>query len=92
MNKGLAKNEIVLIVAMLLPLPLMAIAKLWFLFGTFLTFYLCFGLYEYLSYKQTGDTITESFQNIREDSPVMFWLIIASMIFMWGALITHFVV
>jgi hypothetical protein len=83
-------SEIVFCIAILLPLIPMAIFKQWRLFWVFMTFYLCFGLQEWLSVAQTGQSISQHFWILDIQHPWQGWVIVGSMALMWGALIVHF--
>lgn len=83
-------NEIIFCVAILLPIIPMAIFKQWRLFWVFMTFYICFGLQEWLSVTQTGHSISQHFWIFDTQHPMQGWIIIVAMIVMWSALIFHF--
>ena len=80
--------SMILFVLALLSMPIAAgIVGQWWLCLTFSTFYLCFGLYEFLSKKKTGKTISQNFWTLTGWKK---WLVIGCMIAGWTALILHF--
>lgn len=80
-------KDILFIIALLLPPLVAGIFKLWFLLGTFVLFYVCFGVMELISKKKTGDTISQSVWKIGK---VKGLILSASMVIMWGFLVYHF--
>ena len=68
----------------------MAVFGQWRLFWVFMTFYICFGLQEWLSVAQTGKTISQHFWEFQALQPVKANIIIGFMITMWAALMNHF--
>jgi hypothetical protein len=55
-----------------------------------MTFYVCFGLQEWLSVAQTHLSISQHFWQFNSQHPIQAWVIIVSMAVMWGALLIHF--
>lgn len=67
------------------------IAQQWYLLLTFATFFMLFGLYEWLSVKNQDRTISQGMWELKNDSPVKFWLVISGMAIGWIALLHHFI-
>lgn len=67
-----------------------AIFKQWRLFFTFLVFFFCFGIMEWLSVAQTGMSISQHFWKLDTSNPVAGWIIIGGMGIGWLALLLHF--
>ena len=84
-------NEIIFVV--LLVGGLLGSASLtrrWFLFGTFLVFFVCFGLMEWWSVSATGMSISQDFWKYSETNKFGAWLVIGGMFVGWMALLYHF--
>jgi asparagine N-glycosylation enzyme membrane subunit Stt3 len=60
-------------------------ALLWTLLG------LVLGFVEYLSWRQTGEALSEAFGRILREKPVTGWSLLALMIAAFGALIWHLI-
>jgi len=82
--------EILFCIAMILPVIPMAIFKQWRLFWVFMTFYICFGLQEWLSVAQTGASISQHFWIFDSSHPLQGRVIVTAMGVMWIALLVHF--
>lgn len=67
------------------------IGQQWFLLATFVTFFILFGLYEWLSVKMSNKSISQKVWQLRKDSAWKFWLIIGGMAAGWIALLWHFI-
>lgn len=83
-------TEIIFCVTIILPIIPIAFFKQWRLFWIFLTFYFCFGLQEWLSIAQTGQSISQHFWVFDSQYPLKGWVIIGSMALMWISLLIHF--
>lgn len=71
-------------------LILPAIFRQWRLFFVFLTFFVCFGLQEWLSIIQTGHSISQIFWAYDTKHPIYGWIMIIGFIIAWTALLIHF--
>ena len=60
-------------------------ALLWVLFG------LVLGFVEYLSWRKTGEALSETFGRILREKPVTGWSLLALMVAAFGALIWHLI-
>ena len=67
-----------------------ALYRQWRLFATFLAFFICFGLMEWLSVAQTGMTISQHFWKLDNLNPTAGWVIVGGMAIAWLALLLHF--
>lgn len=76
---------------MLLPGVVMGLkTKKWHLLYIFLAFFICFGLIEWLSTVQTGQTVSQQIWEYGETNPIAFWISIGAYIVAWAALMFHF--
>ena len=64
--------------------------KRWHLLWVFLTFFVCFGLWEWHATVTTGLTVSQQVWEFGEGSPVAFWVVIGSLIISWLSLMFHF--
>ena len=64
--------------------------KKWYFLGVFLTFFLCFGLWEWVSVAQTGESISQTIWKLGDTNPVGFWIMIAVLGLAWASLLWHF--
>lgn len=82
--------NIILIPALILPLIPAVIMGFtgsgWFYFLTIFTFYLCFGIFEFLSTKIRRKTISK---DIAETKPALFWMIIGTWTLMNVGIAAH---
>jgi len=89
------KSEILFISSLLIPLiPAFMMGKAgygWYYFLTLVTFYACFGLYEFLSVKYRKASISQDLGKLHKDKPVIFWAIVATYGLMSVALIIHWI-
>jgi hypothetical protein len=67
-----------------------AIFKQWRLFTVFAVFFAIFGLLEWLSIAQTGQTISQHFWALDAINPTAGWIIVGGMGIGWAALLWHF--
>jgi len=67
-----------------------ALFKQWRLFFVFLVFFVIFGLMEWLSVAQTGQTISQHFWNLDSVNPVAGWVIVGGMGIGFLSLLIHF--
>jgi hypothetical protein len=81
--------NILFIIAMVLPMILAGIFKMWALFFVFVVFNAIFGVTEVLLKKFTGKTVSQTFWDFKRDNPVKATIILVSMALMWTALILH---
>ena len=83
-------TDILLIPVLILPLIPAAVMGFtghgWFYFLTLFVFYLCFGLFEFLSIKFRKKSISK---DIAETKPALFWAIVASWVVLAGGLSLH---
>ncbi len=86
----MSKSETVFAILILLPLIPMGLFGQWRLFFVFFSFYICFGLQEWLSIAQTGMSISQHFWAFNEVHPIQANVIIGFMITMWTSLMWHF--
>lgn len=85
----MSKTEIIFLFCMLLPLVPMGFYGQWRLFFVFLSFYIVFGLQEWLSVAQTGKSISQHFWIFVDKFPFKADIILSSMALMWAALLHH---
>lgn len=64
--------------------------KRWHLMGVYVTFFACFGLWEWVAIKNTGDSISQTVGAFGVNHPLLFWIFIGMNIIAWGALMIHF--
>ena len=83
------KGELLFILCLLIPLVPMAIAKQWWLFSVFLTFYGCFGFMEWRSVASSGRSISQKFWDFSQGNKLMAYIILGTMAIMWVALLFH---
>jgi len=81
--------DILFIIAMVLPMILAGVFKMWALFIVFVTFNAIFGVTEVLMKKFTGKTVSQNFWEFKKNNPVRATIILVSMGLMWTALILH---
>ena len=67
-----------------------AIFKQWRLFAVFAVFFVCFGLLEWLSIAQTGQSISQKFWDLDTVNPAAGWVIVGGMALGWVGLLIHF--
>ena len=67
-----------------------ALLKQWRLFWVFMTFFIIFGLEEWLSVAQTGNSISQHFWALKDANPIGAYSICGGMALGWAALIWHF--
>jgi len=65
--------------------------KKWYFLGVFVTFFLCFGLWEWISVAQTGESISQTIWGLGESNPVGFWIMISALAVAWASLLYHFI-
>ena len=63
----------------------------WHLLAVFLTFFCCFGFWEWHAVKTTGKSVSQQFWAFAKDKPVMKWVVIGALIVSWLSLMWHFV-
>ena len=61
-----------------------------YLLYTYLTFFACFGFWEWRSCATTGESISQAVGRLGSE-PVWFWSFIIANILAWAALMWHFV-
>jgi len=61
-----------------------------YLLYTYITFFLCFGFWEYRSVATTGESISQAVGKLGSE-PFWFWGFIVANIISWGALMWHFI-
>lgn len=66
--------------------------KRWHLLWVFLTFFACFGFWEWHAINTTGLSVSQQVWEFGDLNPVAFWVVIASLIASWLALMFHFAV
>ena len=81
--------EILFVVALLIPLIPMAIARQWWLVKVFGIFYVCFGLVEWWAVSSSGMSVSQHFWEFSQDSPTQAIVILATMGIMWAFLLAH---
>jgi len=64
--------------------------KRWYFLGVFVTFFLCFGIWEWVSVAQTGRSISQTIWELGETNPIGFWIMLGSLLVSWLALMFHF--
>ncbi len=62
----------------------------WQLLAVFVTFFLCFGLWEWHATSTTGQSISQHLWALGDDSPFSLWAVIGSLLVAWLALMWHF--
>ena len=67
-----------------------AIFKQWRLFTVFVVFFAIFGLLEWLSIAQTGETISQHYWAFDTANPIGGWIVVGGMGIGWIALLIHF--
>lgn len=60
-----------------------------YLLYTYLTFFVCFGFWEWRSCATTGQSISQAVGSLGNE-PIWFWTFIAMNVVAWGALMWHF--
>ncbi len=93
LNKiGTSKKEIIFIIVLatgfLVP---SAIFQQWWLFGTFLLFFTCFGIVEWLADKFTGKTVSQHFWALKKTNKKAAWTIAIAMMVGWLSLLWHLI-
>jgi len=68
------------------------VKKKWYFLGVFVTFFLCFGLWEWISVAQTGESISQTIWSLGESNPIGFWIMLVSLLVAWLALLWHFAI
>lgn len=81
--------EILFVVALLIPLIPMVIAKQYWLVKVFGIFYVCFGLVEWWAVSSTGQSVSQHFWDFSQINPSLAITILASMGLMWAFLLVH---
>ena len=66
------------------------VKKKWYFLGVFVTFFLCFGLWEWISVAQTGESISQTVWSLGETNPIGFWIMLFFLASAWMALMYHF--
>jgi hypothetical protein len=61
-----------------------------YLLYTYLTFFACFGFWEWRSCATTGESISQAVGRLG-DEPFWFWAFILANVISWGALMWHFI-
>lgn len=88
----MSKADVLLIPALLLPLIPAVIMGIngygWFYFLTIFVFYLCFGLFEFLSIKIRKKSISK---DIASTPPTLFWFIIGTWFVMNFGIAVHWI-
>jgi len=64
--------------------------KKWYFLGVFVIFFLCFGLMEWWSVAQTGESISQTIWGLGETNPVGFWIMLGALGIAWASLLWHF--
>ena len=64
----------------------------WHLLAVFLTFFLCFGLWEWHAVATTDMSVSQQVWAFGEENPVGFWVVIGALIVAWLALMWHFAI
>ena len=65
--------------------------KKWHLLWVFLTFFACFGFWEWHATATTGMTVSQQVWAFGEEHPVGLWAgVIVPLVVSWGALMWHF--
>ena len=65
--------------------------KHWHLLGVFVTFFACFGLWEWFAIRSTGMSISQQLWEFGETNPAGLWGIVGALLVAWLALLYHFV-
>ena len=81
--------DVLFILAMLAPLIVSGIFKLWPLFSVFLVFNIIFGGIEIASKRFTGSTVSQSFWKFSKINKVKAWIMLIVMGGMWLSLLIH---
>lgn len=81
--------EILFIIALLIPLIPMAIARQWWMFGVFFVFYISFGIVEWQAVVHTGQTVSQHFWIYSQENSTMAIIILITMALMWIGLLWH---
>ena len=63
----------------------------WHLLWVFLTFFACFGFWEWHATKTTGKTVSQQFWKFKKDHPVGAWVVVVALVVSWLALMWHFI-
>lgn len=64
--------------------------KKWHLLWVFLTFFACFGFWEWHAIATTGMSVSQQVWAFGESNPIAFWVSIGGFIVAWLALMFHF--
>lgn len=83
--------DIIFFISLPLPLIPMALAGQWYLFSLFAAFYVIFVIIEIIAISR-GGSVTKRFKALRNTKPVLFWVTIGTMSFMWLMLMLHFTI
>lgn len=65
-------------------------SKRWHLLWVFLTFFACFGFWEWHATATTGETVSQQVWAFGEANPIGFWVVMAALLISWLALLYHF--
>ena len=65
-------------------------SRKWYFLYVFLTFFACFGLWEWASVAQTGESISQTIWKLGETNPFGFWVMLISLVIAWLSLMYHF--
>lgn len=84
------KKEVLFVVALVggMVVPPAVIGQ-WWLFGTVMTFFVCFGLFEWMSVKQSGKSISQKFWEYGKEHPVGKIYLLSGWAVAWVALLIH---
>lgn len=61
----------------------------WWLFATFMTFFVCFGLIEFLADKFSGKTVSQNFWEYSKEHKLGAWIVLGCMLIAWLSLLWH---
>jgi len=63
----------------------------WHLLYVFLSFFGCFGFWQWHAVKTTGFSVSQQVWGFGEANPKGLWIVISALILSWGSLMFHFV-
>ena len=66
------------------------ITKRWHLLYVFLTFFACFGFWEWHAIHTTGLSVSQQIWEFGDTNPILFWVVMGALIVAWLSLIWHF--
>lgn len=66
--------------------------KRWHFLWVFLTFFACFGFWEWRAVATTGYSISQNIWQFGESNPTGFWIVLGALQIAWLSLLYHFAI